>query len=959
MANFIPVLSFGSDPELIVTFDTPPEGDPQNETLATEKEQVRSVGGQLFTSDFYDYKTFTLRFILQSNSVALKLKRVFEDYALKGKSFTYFPHSDDTSIRFGVELESESVNFKRDHPDGMGGFLWSFEFTMVNVNKTAPRITRKGRTPTPVPVAPDPVLNLRVTEIEETTLDIAWAEPISTGSSQIKHYEVSIKQGNSAAVVSTTTSLTHQFTGLVANTAYAITVASVNDDDLKSSVETLTVTTARAPLSPPTAVRNFAASEITTTGAKFTWDAPTSSGSTALAFYELSFAKVGEEATLEDIVDARTEDNESIVDEFEANTQYDATIFARNSNVHPDPTKENRDGPTTTIRFRTLVAIVAPTAVRNLVASNVGEETATLRWDAPESTGGGTATISKYQVKVSGAQDSTAVDVTSGTSHNLTGLTARTQYTYQVRAVNSSNLNSPWSSVTFTTETARLVPPAPVLSRTEFIRMFARSHWLYLIFNWPRVGAVPFLDIDNFKIYYRKKGSTEGWTDRDLAPADITTSGARTNIRTRSGVVWPDDNEEPDQIYEFQMTAINPAGESPRSNTVEGTRLQMVESLFEGTKIRKRNFYPNSIVSVGDYYITSDFGKRDKDMDMFSEEQTTVFVPGGGPVLATRERGIVIPDFLIRRIHAMQPSSTDVDKLAIAFRGFRHSTNTEADYLIEVTATYDETTKRWTFTHNSNDVIETSSQVQGLTSFVTRVSYGGAAPITVNRYMYVLWESRYIRMTNELNTQNQTSLFKDVEILSVLRHQGASASHRLYDNSALASYGNKFWVVDFYDETAYAYKLKERTRTTPDVLIKDVARVSYNAQGRVTSILGGPRLDYSYPNSAWARKSFIFFTGSSALKLGQHNQDKVYAYSTFDTQNFGGNRNQFSSPIRIPQLEFTIDDRTEAVRLAQNTFYTAIFVWKNRMFINCRTDTVHGIPGEGSPINSRVMAFKL
>ena len=165
--------------------------------------------------------------------------------------------------------------------------------------------------------------------------------------------------------------------------------------------------------------------------------------------------------------------------------------------------------------------------------------------------------------------------------------------------------------------------------------------------------------------------------------------------------------------------------------------------------------------------------------------------------------------------------------------------------------------------------------------------------------------------------------------------------------------------MDFYDETAYAYKLKERTKTTPDVLLKDVARVTYNARGRVTSILDGPRLNYSYPNAAWARKSFIFFTGSSTLRRLQHNQDKVYAYSTFATRNFGGNRNQFSSPIRIPQLEFTIDDRSEAVRIAQNTFYNSIFVWKNRMFINCRTDTVHGIPGEGSPLNSRVMAFKL
>ena len=964
MANFIPVLSFGPDPELTVTFDTPPEGDPQNETLATEKEQVRSVGGQLFTSDFYDYKTFTLRFILQSNALALKLKRVFEDHALKGESFTYFPHSDDSSIRFGVELQSESVTFNRDHPDGLGGFLWSFEFTLINVNKTAPRITRLGPAPTPVPTAPDPVRRLFTTEVEQTTIDIGWDAPISTGSSQLKHYEVSIKQGNAAAVVSTTVSLTRQFTGLVANTAYTITVAAVNDDDLKSSVKTLSVTTARAPLAPPTAVRNFAASEITTTGAKFTWDAPTSSGSTALFLYELSWAKVGENPSLEEIVDASTTET-TVVDEFEANTQYEATIFARNSNVHPDATKIKRDGPTTKIRFRTLVAIVAPTAVQNLIAANVGEETATLRWNAPSSTGGGAATITKYQVKVSGANDSTAVDVTSGTTHALTGLTARTQYTYQVRAVNSSNLNSPWSSVTFTTATAILVPPTPSI-RLVGEQTVTLPYHLYISFRWPQVGGVDFLDIDKFRVYYRKKGATS-WTLQEVNASDVQLGfgGNRSRSRIITEINWPDDNEEPDQVYEFQMSAYNSTGESPRSNTVEGTKKQMVEALYDGTKVRKRIYNRNSILTVGDYHITSELGDRDKDMDMFSIVQGE----DGAP---SEEGKIFIPGFRINVIREIVPSSTDPDKLAIAFEGYRVSTNSSGVFIVEVTATYNETNKRWTFsidTTDDNNIIMTRGYISGLTAFSEqRPNPSGGKPLVRNRYMYVKWANRKLFITNQRRDFRNfvggpiidtTYHFSSVEEADVLRHKGASATASVYYNTAMCSFENKFWVVDFYNETAYAYKLKERTVTTPNIKLADVARVTRNSEGVITSIRSGPDLTYIYPYSSWARKSFVLLTGSSTLRLNQRNADKVYVFTTYSTTRLGVNYNQFSRPIRVPQLEFTIDNASYNERRDNSRIYNTIFVWKNRIFIGCRSNTDTVAIGSGLPHNGRIMAFKL
>lgn len=952
MANFIPVLSFGPDPELTVTFDTPPEGDPQNETLATEKEQVRSVGGQLFTSDFYDYKTFTLRFILQSNALALKLKRVFEDHALKGESFTYFPHSDDSSIRFGVELQSESVTFNRDHPDGLGGFLWSFEFTLINVNKTAPRITRLGPAPTPVPTAPDSVRNLRTTEVEQTTIDTAWDVPISTGSSQLKHYEVSIKQGSAAAVVSTTVLLTRQFTGLVANTAYTITVAAVNDDDLKSPVQTLSVTTARAPLAPPTAVRNFASSNITTTTAQLNWDAPTNSGSTSLKEYILNLG--GADIT----VPAGTTTYQA--QGLSANTAHTATIKAVNSNVHPDSTKINNTGPTTTISFRTLVAIVAPTAVQNLIASNVGEETATLRWDAPNSTGGGAATITKYQVKVSGALDSTAVDVTSGTTHALTGLTARTQYTYQVRAVNSSNLNSPWSSVTFTTETARLVPPRPVLGRPR-VQQTRQPYYLRLRFTWPRVGASYFLDIDKFRVYYRKQGETS-WTLQEVNASDVQLGfqGDRSGAEIRSEIEWFYDNDEPDQVYEFELTAYNEAGESPRSGIQRGTKLQMLDTLYEGTKVVKRNFirdtattfFLESVLTKGDYFFDrTQFGKRNRDMDMFSVVQAT---ETAGSQVTTKdvETGIRIPDFTITEIRGITPSATDPDKLAIAFEGRRISTDTTGVFIVEVTATYDESTKRWTITHDKNDVIVSSGYIAGLTAYAEQVSVGGAAPIPKNRYMYTKWETRYLWTTRVDKFENG-----EIDVASIFRHK-PGRNYTWYDNIGLCAYGNKFFVVDYHTETAYAYKLKERTRTLPDISFIDVATVT-ERNGRITSIRQGRHLDYLSPFSAWTHKSFLWVTGSSTLTSGQTRTNKLYCYTTFVTTRFLNEFNQFHVPIRVPSFEIEIDDRSYEERDRRGLHFPVVFVWKNHFFVSAKAKLGFDDVGTVEIHNHRILAFKM
>ena len=357
MANFIPQLEFGPDSDLVVIFDSPPEGDPQNEALGTEKEQVRSVGGQLFTSEFYDFTTYNLRFILQSEAVAQKLKRLFRDYALKGQSFNYYPHSDEPTS-FSVELEDESVTFKRDYPDGQRGFLWSFEFTLVSVAKTAPRIIRSTRSIPPAPQeAPAAVEALQLKANGITTATISWEPPEDTGTSPLREYNVRLGttgQLQQVALGAGDGEVAHSLANLAASTNYTLFVRAVNTQGLAGPWASIGITTL-AQTATISAVRNLRVSDVSTTELGFDWDVPIYNGGSAIASYRV------------DLVDSQGTDHGMTVTTTEASftglspsTTYNYQVRATNA--------DGQDGPWTSGTIQTASIVPqAPQAPQNVV----------------------------------------------------------------------------------------------------------------------------------------------------------------------------------------------------------------------------------------------------------------------------------------------------------------------------------------------------------------------------------------------------------------------------------------------------------------------------------------------------------------------------------------------------------------------------------------------------------------
>ena len=421
MANYIPKLVFAPNNPATVVFDTPPEGDPFGEAIGTEKEQVRSVGGQLFTSEFYDYTTFTLRFILQSNAVAVRLKSLFKNLGLKGETFLYYPHSDDDTIVYGVELNSESVNFNRDHPDGQGGFLWSFEFELINVTKLRPRIVRTSRSPGPQTRAPGPVVNLRTISVDSTFARIAWEQPTDSGTSPLQSFETKLgENGDISTIVDIMQEMETMPPNLNAGTMYEYFVRAVNTENLKGPWESVEFTTTAA-VQALSAVRNLRATDIQHNQITIEWDEPLHNGGSDIEHYQ---TKITAPIVVPSVGSFSTSTKRYTFRNLSANNTYTFSVRAWNGTVA---------GTDATLQVTTSAAPPppapqAPTDVK-LMLGGVAENSRTLFVTFDWPTGVGSDSVTGFKVYCAPRGSSAATFASSVRRIAATGQASRNDYT--------------------------------------------------------------------------------------------------------------------------------------------------------------------------------------------------------------------------------------------------------------------------------------------------------------------------------------------------------------------------------------------------------------------------------------------------------------------------------------------------------------------------------------------------
>jgi chitodextrinase len=264
--------------------------------------------------------------------------------------------------------------------------------------------------------------------------------------------------------------------------------------------------------SAPTAPGNLTPTVVSATQINLSWTAATEMGGT-ISGYQIArcsgtncsnFAQVGTSATA-------TFNDTGLA----PSTSYTYEVRAVDTS--------NNTGPYSTSATATTLAGAVPTAPANLMATAASSSQINLSWTASTEVGGA---ISGYQIaRCSGTNCSNFAQVgTSATAtFNDTGLASSTSYTYEVRAVDTSNNTGPYStSATATTTSGASLsvlvvsPQNPVITDSTVIQAFtATGHY--------SDGSTQDLT------------ATATWTSTNTGVATVNASGQATSVALPGG----------------------------------------------------------------------------------------------------------------------------------------------------------------------------------------------------------------------------------------------------------------------------------------------------------------------------------------------------------------------------------------------------------------------------------------
>jgi uncharacterized protein Veg len=134
--NFIPKIVYTEilDGQLKeFTFDSPPEGDPFDETISVSSVVTKSNNGRKQTQFNYLEKTYSFEFIFQSEATKQAFVDFITRHAFRGGSFDYYPSSDELDFET-FTIDVKSVSFSRPIPTAITGeFEYDFSFGVERV----------------------------------------------------------------------------------------------------------------------------------------------------------------------------------------------------------------------------------------------------------------------------------------------------------------------------------------------------------------------------------------------------------------------------------------------------------------------------------------------------------------------------------------------------------------------------------------------------------------------------------------------------------------------------------------------------------------------------------------------------------------------------------------------------------------------------------------------------------
>ena len=278
--------------------------------------------------------------------------------------------------------------------------------------------------------APTVPADVKATEVTVTTAKITWSE--STDNVSVAGYNVYVNETkvNDALVTGTEYSLTD----LTAATEYSVTVTAVDaaENESAKSEAVVFTTEAEKDTQAPTAPTDVKATEVTETTAKVTWSEATDNVGVVGYNVYLNETKVN---------DALVTGTEYALTGLTEATEYTVRVTAVDA-----ADNESERSIVDTFTTLTTVDTEAPGVPTNVSATDVTQTGAKVTWSASADNVG----VVGYNVYVGeGKVNDTPV---TATEYALTGLTANTEYTVSVSAVDAAGNESAKSkAATFTT----------------------------------------------------------------------------------------------------------------------------------------------------------------------------------------------------------------------------------------------------------------------------------------------------------------------------------------------------------------------------------------------------------------------------------------------------------------------------------------------------------------------------
>jgi fibronectin type 3 domain-containing protein len=387
-------------------------------------------------------------------------------------------------------------------------------------------------TPQAPPSPPGPPVNLQATA-GDGAVQLGWTPPTDNGGAPVTNYRIyrGTASGQLAFLVEVPSVTSYTDTGLTNGVKYFYQVTAVNsagEGPRSNEASATPMPRATVPDPPVKAVAIGGDARVS-----LSWQVPGSNGGSPITNYKIyRGTSSGGESWLATV-------GADVFSYTDASVTNGVTYFYYVTAVNAI----GESGPSNEVSATPLPAASVPDAVRNLTAGPT-DGGVQLAWLPPADSGGRPVTNYKIYRGSNSGNRSNVTTVGNVEAYTDLGLKNGQQYYYVVTAVNEIGEGPPSNEVSTT--------PATVPSAPRNLRAIPGDTVVTIQWTGPQNdGGSP---VTNFRIY-------RGTTSANLAfvtmigPFDSYTDEGRLN----------------DQIYYYQVSAVNRVGEGPRSDQTSAT----------------------------------------------------------------------------------------------------------------------------------------------------------------------------------------------------------------------------------------------------------------------------------------------------------------------------------------------------------------------------------------------------